>query len=363
MKVCLNCSQPLDLQGKYCAQCGQKIKINKLNFFSILRDFTSNLFNLENKIWRSLVDIWIPAKLSLAYLEGKRVPYYHPIRIFIVVLFAFFTLLLIQLKDGLASINDFSQYHEGQILKQDFISDYDELAEAHPLLSDTILNLKGKIFTRPKKKAASDSLESIGEDGYTVSFTEDGFEVEGDEPEFDDFTLFDNNLRASEFFRLTPAELKQKHGNGKWYKDFFLVQVQKIIKDLQSSISFLIGNGTWAIILLVLSMAMVHKLLYFRRAYKYAEHFIFHLYGHTRVLLVGIVIIVLTNYTFLSNVRGLLIMLFYLAGFIYYYKGVRKFYSQGRRKSFLKTLIGLFSYSLLVGLCILIIAFFSAILL
>ena len=110
-------------------------------------------------------------------------------------------------------------------------------------------------------------------------------------------------------------------------------------------------------------MAMVHKLLYFRRAYKYAEHFIFHLYGHTRVLLVGIVIIVLTNYTFLSNVRGLLIMLFYLAGFIYYYKGVRKFYSQGRRKSFLKTLIGLFSYSLLVGLCILIIAFFSAILL
>ena len=98
MKSCLNCDQPISLENKYCAHCGQKTAIGRLSVISLIKDFLSNLFNLENKIWSTLRDLFVPAKFTLAYIAGKRINYYNPLRIFLVVLFTFFTLFLLNIR-------------------------------------------------------------------------------------------------------------------------------------------------------------------------------------------------------------------------------------------------------------------------
>jgi|GEM_PF-2879393 len=102
---CLNCNQSFVEKDKYCNNCGQKTAIKELNFWTIVSDFFSNLFNVEAKIWRTFRDIWIPAKLTNAYISGKRVTYYNPIRIFIISLFTFFALYLFNIKSYIDKVD------------------------------------------------------------------------------------------------------------------------------------------------------------------------------------------------------------------------------------------------------------------
>ena len=104
MANCLNCGTTILENSKFCSLCGQKSTIRSLSFWNLVKDFLSNFFNLETKIWRTLRDIWIPGKLTREYVQGKRVSYYNPIRIFVVTLVSFFTLLLFMINDGLSDM-------------------------------------------------------------------------------------------------------------------------------------------------------------------------------------------------------------------------------------------------------------------
>ena len=171
-----------------------------------------------------------------------------------------------------------------------------------------------------------------------------------------------NNIDMNDFFSLSPEQLKEKHGKG-GYSDFMLVQGQKIIKDLQSSIVFGVSNGTWAIILQVLLMGILFKLLYIRRGYLYAEHIIFHTYGHTRFLLVGLLFLVLALVLPLMNYLGIFFWLWLLAGAIYLFAGMKAYYKQSKRKTFVKWVMTLFGYSIGLLLCTSLIFVLSAVML
>lgn len=141
-----------------------------------------------------------------------------------------------------------------------------------------------------------------------------------------------NEINTNDFLLLSPDQLKEKHGKG-GYHDFMLVQLQKIIKDLRSSIIFGVSNGTWAIVLQVLLMGVLFKFLYIRRGYLYAEHIIFHTYGHTRFLLVGLMFLVLALVLPLMDYLGIFFGLWFLAGDIYLIFGMKAYYKQSKRKT------------------------------
>jgi hypothetical protein len=393
--TCLNCNTPIGDSIKYCPSCGQKTNFAPLSLWSILKDFFSNLFNLENKIWSTLKDIWIPGKLSLAYIKGERTKYYNPIRIFLVVLFAFFALVLLHVGDEVDELNTFSEEQRKGIWEDELSTRFDSLAACHysienaDAFKDELLYIEyesDSIDVKEVSENVNEELEDVKEileeddmdeeiqdegndiieiDNNSTKISFKGFggvevEQKGVRKRNNDFTLFDG-IKASDFFRLDADELKEKHGGDHWIKDLALTQGQKIMKDFAGSIKFLISNGTWAIIASILFMALVFKLLYLRHNYLYAEHFIFHLYGHTRMLLISIVLLLLAHFFSVEGGNSFMANLIWFgAGAGYLFFGMRRFYeSSGAKLRYRYTFTLLMAYPFIISLCIFLILLLS----
>lgn len=390
MAYCLNCNHSFSENENYCTNCGQKTTIRPLSFWQIVRDFFANLFNFEAKIWRTLRDIWIPGKLTKAYVAGKRQRYYNPLRIFVIVLFAYFALYIFELKSTFGDINKFSIEQEHSVWKDDLILKYDSISAIRPFDSTEIQKFKRALFAL--KLPLWDSLgykfdiesieayEDIVEEENEIesdrriqimdslmilqgaradtimpdTITDDGtFDLptfsysleEGAEFEDGDFLP---GLRTADFFSLTPEELKKKYGKEDLWREVLVVQTQKILKNAGTSFKFFISNGTWATVALILLLALCFKLLYLRRGILYAEHFIFHLYGHTRLFILAIIGMVISLFVDIMDFWNTLL---FIGGVVYLFLSMKRYYGQGFWKTLIKFFITVNVYFFLLILC------------
>lgn len=89
--ICPTCA--LSSSGRYCPDCGEQLDrhLNRTlrDFFS--QSLTSLLHIADSKLGRSLWTLFRrPGTLTLAYIQGSRVPYMHPFRVFLVANVLFF---------------------------------------------------------------------------------------------------------------------------------------------------------------------------------------------------------------------------------------------------------------------------------
>jgi len=369
-RKCLNCNHLLAKKDKYCNNCGQKTAIKALNFWTIISDFFSNLFNVEAKIWRTFKDIWVPARLTIAYISGKRVMYYNPIRIFIVSLFTFFALYLFNIKNYIDKVDNVMEQQEYETWKDDLEIKYDSLSQSYELDSNKSENFKSELFASldssiitvfdssivtvydtpdsiEVESAITEDLDSLSEKEFTgVELnTEDGLVVSN-------FTLGNTEIipgvPTKDIFMMSSEELKEKYRSKSSFNKLILLQLQKVVKNLGSSIQFFLGNGTWVIVVLILLTAWFFKLLYWRHHYLYAEHFIFHVYGHTRLLILAIIGLS-TQMLFFDSSLWFLFCLF--AGTVYLFLSMRTFYKQSFVKTFMKFSLCVMVYTFLLNIC------------
>jgi len=79
---CRNCGSPL--YGEHCYACGQPTKGLVRHFSSILGDVADTIFNIDGRILRTLPALLLkPGFLTLEYIEGHRVRYVSPVRLFV----------------------------------------------------------------------------------------------------------------------------------------------------------------------------------------------------------------------------------------------------------------------------------------
>lgn len=89
--LCLNCDT--QVSGKYCSNCGQKFQPTKLPLRIYLEDSVETLFNIDNRVFRTLKDLFLkPGKVTKDYIEGNRASYLPPLRIYISISFIYFLL-------------------------------------------------------------------------------------------------------------------------------------------------------------------------------------------------------------------------------------------------------------------------------
>jgi len=334
MPHCLNCNDPWEKGEIYCSSCGQKTKVPNLNLWTLITDFFQNIFNLEAKIWKTLKDIWTPGKITLAYLHGQRVTYYNPIRIFLIALFALIALILYITGNQIDKANSFSDSQKKMAWAQQAASRLDTIYTDNGI--DTTLSKKiKKSFL--KGNTNTNTVESdtvISTAGGLIKFN--GFNGE------EEFPMID-------IYKLSDTQFKEKYKDKTQFEILFIQQVKKIFQDPSNGIKYAIGNGAWALIALIVFLSAFYKLLYIRHEFLFVEHFLFHLNGHTRQLLLGIIfcpIIMIAGY------HGWYLNLFYLIGGIYLLISTKKFYKQGWVKTSFKTLIGLVAYFFIATLCI-----------
>ena len=94
--TCLNCGKTFPADYSYCPYCGQANKKHDLSFKYVVSEFLSANFNLDAKIFVTLkLLLFSPGKLSRDYLDGKRMRYISPVRLYLFVSLIYFFLLSI----------------------------------------------------------------------------------------------------------------------------------------------------------------------------------------------------------------------------------------------------------------------------
>lgn len=83
-RECASCNQPFDTP--FCPNCGERRLSEKdYSAFSLVNDFVVDVFNIENRFWRTLKNfLFRPAKYVDEYIKGARKKYISPIKLFLI---------------------------------------------------------------------------------------------------------------------------------------------------------------------------------------------------------------------------------------------------------------------------------------
>lgn len=75
---CRNCGYTIE--GNYCAACGQKAEVDRLNWRNFIKEFTEGVFHVDKGLWYTLIQLTRrPGKSIQDFLDGKRKPHFKPI--------------------------------------------------------------------------------------------------------------------------------------------------------------------------------------------------------------------------------------------------------------------------------------------
>ncbi|MDP4536564.1 DUF3667 domain-containing protein [Alkalimonas collagenimarina] len=113
VQQCDNCNS--FLQGDFCHHCGQEKKSYIRNVSGVVTEFFGEFSNWDTRLWRTLLPLWFrPSFLSTRYVNGHRVPYVPPLRLYFFTSVVVF-LILAQLVPHQA-IEDSSNSDPGMIM-------------------------------------------------------------------------------------------------------------------------------------------------------------------------------------------------------------------------------------------------------
>ncbi len=79
---CDNCHS--SLQGDFCHHCGQEKQSYIRNVSGVVTEFFGEFSNWDTRLWRTMLPLWFwPGYLSRRYVNGHRVPYVPPLRLYL----------------------------------------------------------------------------------------------------------------------------------------------------------------------------------------------------------------------------------------------------------------------------------------
>ena len=136
MKICKNCG--VELNGKFCSNCGQKVYSEKDKSISNLIHETFHFMtHFDGKIINTLKTIYLnPSKLSSDYSKGIRQKYYAPISLYLLIVVLY---LLFPLADGM---NMKMKYYKTTPIMGEYIGNLIEKKSISENLSEEKLGAK-----------------------------------------------------------------------------------------------------------------------------------------------------------------------------------------------------------------------------
>jgi len=86
---CANCGS--DLHGAYCSVCGQRARHHSHSVLGLISEAAEVLTHADSSLWRTLRPLLFqPGMLTQKYLQGRRVSYLSPFRLYILLSVIFF---------------------------------------------------------------------------------------------------------------------------------------------------------------------------------------------------------------------------------------------------------------------------------
>jgi hypothetical protein len=342
-KVCLNCGT--ETTGRYCPACGQENIEPKQTVWHLITHFFSDITHFDGKFFLTVKDLFAkPGFLSKEYMIGRRASYLDPIRMYIFTS-AFFFLIFF-------SIYDVKNMHVGAQTQEEIQKD----PELRALIS--------------KAKTARDSLRILKNYNATatdlIKLSEDSATKKRSGIHLNKSDENRGNYKSIEAYDSAQKKLPENKRDGWVMRKLAIrnIQISQRFEDnpagaIKEWLSNFLHNFPKALFISLPIFALLLRLLYVRKKnFIYVDHGIFsiHLYIFSfLVLLVFFGLNALHGYTHWRLIIWIEIAL-WIYMFIYYFKAMRRFYGQGRAKTFLKYAL-LFILSLFVQLTIFTVAF------
>lgn len=294
-RTCLNCGFLVD--NSFCPRCGQTTREMRASLGSILRELFGNMFNMDSTVMRSVKPLFFdPGALTSHFMEGRRVSYVRPVRLYLISSLFFFVAF-------------------GTVLPKLTEPDPDEFNVTFD--KDRLDRRNGK-----DKDEQTDQEKKDAEDKNTETQSK-GIPLSGEE------LAARFEAQAEKFSALEPAER---------VKVFF---------------QHLVPAASKGLFLLMPLFALFLKLLYVRRDPYYLDHLIFALHYHS-FLLLFLTGLIWWNYWEDASLTVVTSLAICLVPPWYLYRAMRRVYGQSRLKTMVKWMIlmsfYMLSMSILVGI-------------
>ena len=346
---CENCGA--ELQGHWCAKCGQPAIEYRRSFRHVLVDLLNEFLNWDSKFFTTIALLILkPWRLTNEFLAGKRVRYVNPLRLYLLASILFFFAVNyatkgVKFEPGKLEPKDRAEL-EAELKNEDLPPAAREklaalLRESSPsLASEPSTNTPSPVPSGSPN--ASPSLPAPETDTHKKQYGKIGQRP---------FAVFDSDAKTSTpFERWIEGRAKEKMGEHGTKMGLF--------------ISTLLSNLPYMMLCCIPLFAFVLKVLYIRRGIFYIDHLIYALHIHTFAY-TGTMLIVLATIGLNSAVPGLIagwiIALLWIAFVVQIFLSIRRVYRQGWFISIFKFLFGGFVY-LIVLAAALVATFFATLL-
>src|SRR5437667_6100207 len=331
---CENCGA--ELQGHWCAQCGQPAIEYRRSFRYVVADLLNEFLNWDSKFFTTIALLILkPWRLTNEFLAGKRVRYVNPLRLYLLASILFFFAVNYGAKDlrlqpGKLSPKDRAEL-EADLKKGDLPPAAREELEA--LLREPQAQASPALVS-PSPPTAPSRPPTPKTDEQTQEHRQSSGDSKG-RP----FFAFDQGTKSSTpLERWFEARAKEKFGEHGTKFGLF--------------IATLFSNLPYMMLCCIPLFAFVLKILYLRRRIFYIDHLIYALHIHTFAY-IGIMLIVLAtiglNRMVPGPIAGWIIALLWIAFVVQIFLSIRRVYRQGWFITIFKFLFGGLVYLIVIG--------------
>jgi len=340
-KDCLNCGSTV--HGKYCHVCGQENVLPKETFFGMVTHFFYDITHFDGKFFTTLKDLLLyPGFLSAEYMKGKRMSYLNPVRMYVFTSAVFF--LIFFSISGSSKVLKITKGNE-PLSRAERDSVIQELKKELGITpSNGNLQLQLTLLQDTTKPVNYLDLMEYDDDFVTIGTVGGNYK---DKKEYDSIQSSltpgekDGWLKAQWNKKAIELNERFKHDKGSSINKVFDVALHKLPYLLFVSLPF---------------FALILKLLYIRRKeFYYADHGVFSIHHY---ILSFILLLFVFLWGKLNEITGLgfwnvFTIITVIAWPVYLFLAMRRFYGQGRLKTFIKFLIlNLTAFFILVVLLI-----------
>src|SRR6266536_5239014 len=327
---CENCGA--ELQGHWCAQCGQAAIEYRRSFRYVVADLLNEFLNWDSKFFTTIALLILkPWRLTNEFLAGKRVRYVNPLRLYLLASILFF----FAVNYGTRGLN----FEPGKLGPKDRAELEADLKrenlppEAREKLQTLFRDSSPQPAPSPSTTASSPSTTASSPSTTAPSPSAPGTDKKrreygkiGERP----FVVFDSEEKSSTpFERWIEVRAKEKMGEHGTKMGLF--------------VSTLFSNLPYMMLCCIPLFALVLKVLYIRRHVFYIDHLIYALHIHTFAY-TGVMLIVLAtiglNRAIPGAFAGWVIALLWIAFVVQIFLSIRRVYRQGWFISTFKFFLG-----------------------
>ena len=348
---CENCGA--ELQGHWCAKCGQPAIEYRRSFRHVVADLLNEFLTWDSKFFTTIALLILkPWRLTNEFLAGKRVRYVNPLRLYLLASILFFFAVNYGAKGIRIDPTKFPEEKRAEVAAA--IADKRGEIEAELRKDNLTPEQRQKVqkaldyLTKPSATTTPTTKETASPTpapsaSPTAESHQQSYGPVADRP----FVVFDNAKSTTPFERWIEGRAKEKMGEHGTKMGLF--------------ISTLFSNLPYMMLCCIPLFALVLKLLYIRGRIFYIDHLIYALHIHS-FFYAGIMLIVLATIGVTRFGPGAiavwLIALLWIAFVTQIFLSIRYVYRQGWFFSIFKFIFGGFVY-LMVLLFALAITFFA----